>query len=164
MIKVLEILPTLGYGGIATMVTNYFYSMDHGKYAIDFVTHGAHEDYHDEITKHGSSIFYLKTIKRMGFFKYFKELKKIISSGSYNVVHFHSCGVRLLILPYLKKRKIRIVIHSHSNKKGRFPNFLWKRMSWKYGDALLACSTKAGQVAFGKRKFDIIPNAINIKK
>ncbi len=133
---------------------------------MDFVTHGGVEDYHNEITGDGNTVYYLSTMRKSGVLKYYKNLKSIIASGNYDVIHFHSAGPRLMILPYIKKRtKSKIVIHSHSTAKGRWPAFFWKWVSLRYADELLACGKEAGITAYGeKADFTVIPNAIDINR
>ena len=58
MIKILQIVPTLGYGGVAQFLLNYYKQMDKNEIRFDFITHGSVEAFHQELIDGGSQIFY----------------------------------------------------------------------------------------------------------
>ena len=62
MIKILQIVPTLGYGGVAQFLLNYYKQMDKNEIRFDFITHGSVEAFHQELIDGGSQIFYFKSI------------------------------------------------------------------------------------------------------
>ena len=57
MIKILQIVPTLGYGGVAQFLLNYYKQMDKNEIRFDFITHGSVEAFHQELIDGGSQIF-----------------------------------------------------------------------------------------------------------
>ena len=54
MIRVLQIVPTLGYGGVAQFLLNYYKQMDKSEIRFDFITHGQVESFHEDLIKEGT--------------------------------------------------------------------------------------------------------------
>ena len=77
MIKILQIVPTLGYGGVAQFLLNYYKQMDKNEIRFDFITHGSVEAFHQELIDGGSQIFYFKSIGKEGL-KYLKTILTIL--------------------------------------------------------------------------------------
>ena len=59
MIRILHIVPTLGYGGVAKFLLHYYDYIDKSKIQFDFITHGKKESYHDELISKGARIFFI---------------------------------------------------------------------------------------------------------
>lgn len=168
--KVLHIVPTLGYGGISNVVMNY-YSNLFKKLDIDFLTHGKVEDFHITIKNQGSNIYYLKTIKSIGVFKYLDMILKISFNNNYDIVHLHMDYLSSIIAFYLKIRgyKGKIISHVHSTmiskKSLRKFKYLFQILLVNFSDYLIACSQEAGAYYFGKKNnFRLLLNPVNWEK
>lgn len=170
MIRVLHIIPTLGYGGVAKFVLNYYENMNKNQIIFDFVTHGSEEDFHQDLINSGSKIFYFKTIGQIGFKKYFNNLKEVITGfNSYNVVHIHEGHITGVAAFMCKKLGVKKVIcHAHTttcpNEKHKPFMPIFRFLATRYGDKLLACGKEAGKYCFGKTKFTIMHNAVDARK
>jgi glycosyltransferase EpsF len=161
--RILQVVPTLGYGGIAQMVINYYMSINKDNLTFDFVTHGKEEDFHKELINSGSKIYYVDTIRKTGLINYFKKMNKILREGKYEIIHFHTGGIRLLLLPisrYCGAKKI--LVHAHSTKVDKYPKWFWRLWTVHFATHLVACSEEAGKETFGEGVFTIIPNSVNI--
>ena len=88
-IRVLQIVPTLGYGGVAQFLLNYYSYMDKSQIIFDFVTHGKEESFHKDLTREKSKIFYLQSIGKVGIRRYLLQLKNIFTENEYDLVHTH---------------------------------------------------------------------------
>lgn len=170
MIKILQIVPTLGYGGVAQFLLNYYKLMDKSSYRFDFITHGDEESFHEELRQNGSKIFYCKSISKIGFKAYKKQLKEIFESNSYDVVHTHD-GHVTGITAYLCGKYFdgKIICHAHTtlctNPKHRPFMPFFRYMSRKYSDMLLGCGKMACDYCFGANSnYSIIHNAVDVKK
>lgn len=170
MIRVLQIVPTLGYGGVAQFILNYYKGMDRNEIVFDFVTHGKEEIFHKELIEEGSKIFYLDSIGEKGIRNYLNQLKKIFKNNSYDIVHTHD-GHMVGVTAFLVKRYFKgpVICHAHTtlcaNIKHRkfMPIFRW--MARHYGDSLLGCGTMACKYIFGKtKKFKVIHNAVDVDR
>ena len=73
-IRVLHIVPTLGYGGVAKFLLHYYEHIDKNEVCFDFVTHGKVESFHKQLEENGSHIYYIKPQHELGVWKYYKQL------------------------------------------------------------------------------------------
>ena len=89
-IRVLHVVPELGYGGVEKMLLNYYEQLDHEKYKFDFVTHGDVENYHQDLTSRGCKLFYFKSLGQLGYRRYKKQVCKQIEIDKYDIVHIHT--------------------------------------------------------------------------
>jgi glycosyltransferase EpsF len=169
MKKVLQIVPTLGYGGVANFVLNYYKKMNKDKIIFDFVTHGKEEAFHKDLIRSGSKIFYFKTIGQVGMKKYYKQLKSILNHNEYNAIHInegHITGVAALMCKLLGAKKV--VCHAHTsacpNRKHTPFMPIFRYLTVKYGDIHLACGEKAAKFTYGNIDYIKINNAIDVKR
>jgi len=180
-IKVLQVSPSLGGGGVPVMLLNWYRYMDHDRIHFDFTTFaeaGTNELFTDEVLSYGSKIYYLKgkePNKRAPLLGTFLQIKKILKNNEYDIVHSHLNGFSLIILTAAMISGIKVRIsHSHafynrstlmqSVKMGTL-NFGLKNIATCY----CACSKKAGKYLFGddlmnNNKVNIIKNGIDAKK
>lgn len=103
-----------------------------------------------------------------GPFKYIKAIKRFFKEHhDFDVVHCNIPNYGMFYLKHAKKYGIQArIMHSHNpNVPHRFPfSVLEKIMECegvKNANAFLACSNAAGKYLFGKRKYTVIPNAVN---
>lgn len=169
-IRVLHIVPTLGYGGVAQFLLNYYKQMDKSLIIFDFVTHGGEESFHKELIDSGSKIFYLKSIGKAGLFGYLDQLKKIFSENKYDIVHTHD-GHLTGVTAMLCKRYFpgAIFCHAHTtrcvNSKHRPFMPLFRFLSRTFGDMLLGCGIEACKFCYGKKSdFTVIHNAVSLER
>lgn len=168
--RILHIVPTLGYGGIASVVMDYYRIMSGNEFEIDFVTHGKKEDYHSGILEKGNKIHYIRTIKAMGCRNYFKEISRICNMG-YDIVHIHTEYLSGFTAFMLRQTRYsgKIITHAHSanisNKYIRLFQNLNQILINKNSDVLLACSKEAGDYYYGKnKKYQILKNPVNYNR
>lgn len=169
-IRVLQILPTLGYGGVAQFLLNYYSYMDRDQIVFDFVTHGKEEVFHKDLKEKGSNIYYLQSIGKVGLKNYMRQLKCVLTENHYDVVHTHD-GHLTGLTAMLCKRYFRgpVVCHAHTTKcvskihRPFMPVFRW--LSRHYGDALWGCGKDACQYCYGKKShYKVIHNAVSLER
>ena len=162
-------------GGVEAFLMNYYRNIDKSKIQFDFIID---KDSlilppEKEIKQMGGRIFYIPPYQKI--FIYQKELKRILKSGNYQIVHSHINTMSIFPLRIAKKVGVPIrIAHSHSttNKKEWKKNVvktILKRFSKVYATHYFCCSELAGRWMFGNKAFDqekvtIINNAININK
>lgn len=166
VIKVLHVVPDLGYGGVEKVILNYYEQLDHDSYIFDFVTHGHTEDYHHTLNQQGSQIFYLKSIGQSGYSKYRQQVCDKINVSEYDIIHIHTghlTGVYASIFKSLKAKKI--VCHAHTtrcvNASHKVFMPLFRLLAVYFSDALVACGRDAGQFCFGKAECALLPNGLD---
>ena len=170
MIKILQIVPTLGYGGVAQFLLNYYKQMDKNEIRFDFITHGSVEAFHQELIDGGPQIFYFKSIGKEGLKYYLKQLKDVFENNTYDIVHTHD-GHLVGLTAFFCRRyfKGKIICHAHTtlcvNPKHRYfmPVFRW--LARHNSDKLLGCGVLACRYIFGKgSQFKVIHNAVDVDR
>jgi glycosyltransferase EpsF len=164
--RVLHIIPTTALGGTSVFVMNLYRKIDRSKLQFDFISFNK-GCLDEEITSLGGRVFYFEWMKKKGLFGYFQAVKKIIKeNGPYIAVHSHQgykAGISLLAA---KSQRIENrICHIHAInaevKWHRYIMFILRFISIHYATKLLACSKTAGEFLYKKRKFTVIPNAID---
>lgn len=171
MIKVLQVVPLLAYGGVEKVVRNYYDVLEKDVYHFDFVTHGGVEDYHQSLQDDGSRIFYFQTIGKLGIRGYEKQIQSQINVSEYDIIHIHIGDVTGL---YAYTFRIcgakNIICHAHTTQAvGSSRNFFKPKvflrfLANKVSDYRFACGVDAGDYCFGKGKYTLLPNAIDFDK
>lgn len=166
MKRVLVIITT-GFtrtGGLASVMMNYWRAMDKSGLSFDFAsTNVIDAILYDEISKEGCRYYQLPLRKQTLF--YFNTLRKLCNG--YDVVHVHAnSATAVLELMAAKMAGVPQRIHHNHNSNTKYP-FLNKVLRplfvYSFTDAI-ACSEAAGEWLFGKGKYIVLPNAIDIEK
>lgn len=174
MNKIIKVLyvngGTMDMGGISSYMMNYYRHLDKTKVQIDFVVHGKKSIYDDEIQKTGGKIMHVPT-KRENYLKNRLQLFKIMKAGNYQIIHCHMDAMNGMVLKLAQRAGIKIRIsHSHNtnyltnNKVKVMFHEVVKKEIPHYATQLWACSEAAGRWLYGRKNFEVIPNAIEITK
>lgn len=176
--KVAEYIGIFGTGGIEHVVLQLFQFIDHETFQIDFVIDFAQEvACREEIYSNNGrilSIFSKPGVITKGYQKFLKAwyFYKLLKREKYDIIHMHISYPSTLLYCLVAKMagvKVRIV-QSHTNDYGnvsrayRKINEIAKRLLLHSATHLLAVSNKAGDWMFGKRKYDILSNGIEVSK
>ena len=167
MINIL-IINTVGlnYEGITSVIYNYISNMNRDGFFIDFL---CQEDVKKELAKKFSEIGNLVyTVERKKDAKqYIKNLNSVLKDKHYDVVHIHGNSGTMAIETILcKKNKVKkILVHCHNTTCDHpvVNEVLKGPMMW-FSDELLACSVDAGHWLYGKKKYCVLNNAIDLEK
>lgn len=173
-IRILQFPGTLLYGGVGSVVMNWYRNIDRTKIQFDFcVPRTQKGPLDDEIKMLGGRIFHIPQMRTSGFAKYMKAIKEIISeNGPYKAVHIHSIHMGAIPLMVAKSMGIPAVYHAHNSNDNALRDIplhhiieyflrLYIRSSAKYK---LACGTLAGKFIFAKHRFNVINNAIDLRR
>ena len=108
-LRILHFVPNLNNGGTETFIMNMFRNIDRDLIQFDFVVHtnkiGVYEQ---EIENLGGKIYRLPVKDDLNFFKYIKQLKKIIKNGEYQIVHVAMPSIAFLSLRTAKKWGLKL--------------------------------------------------------
>ena len=165
-------LPGMLHGGVGSVIMNLYRRIDKHQFAFD-VCVIEETEYRDEIESYGGRVFVIPKRKDVGTINYIKNIKKIINENGYDIVHIHSVftGIFSLIAAYCSHASVRIY-HAHntvdnivSNSRLSFViipffRFLIGMMS----TAKIACGRDAGKYVFGNRRFEVIPNGVDLSR
>lgn len=166
MKKVLVIITTafVRTGGLTSVMMNYWRAMDKTGLSFDFASSNRIDDILDEeISKEGCR--YYRLPPREHVLEYFNTLRKL--SKEYDIIHVHANSATSVIeLMAAKIAGVHKRIHHNHTSKTQHPflnNILYPLFKLTYTDAI-ACSDPAGEWLFGKGKYIVLPNAIDIEK
>jgi len=183
MIKVMHITGSMNRGGAEVVIMDLLRNKS-SEVHFDFLIHYNRKkgitkgDFDDEIKTLGANLFHIPTLWDLGISRYIKELEKIFSAKSPDIVHIHMNSKSGVIALAAKKAGIRTIItHSHADIKFRgnkLYTFVANREFWfqkqlidKYSTQFWGCSTDACNSLFKKSKrfeFRIINNTVDIEQ
>lgn len=154
-------------GGAGKVVLNYFSHMPKAKYMIDIITTDIESEKLLQMYVSCGMKVYKVTPKRKSFWKYILENYRLMKDNHYDIAYAHMTLTNFfpLIIAMFCGIKIRLS-HSHlapNRKKYLFEEilaFLTKIVSTEY----LACGEEAGKFLYGRSKFKILHNAVDLKK
>ena len=169
MIRVLNILGSLGMGGAETAVMNYYRHIDRSKVQFDFLLVGKGGYYEKDAIQLGARIFYISSRSKNPLRAY-RELYKILKNNSdINIIHIHTnSALPSLIdafIAWICKKPTRIV-HS-TNTRAYKTNLkitqpIFRPFLRMFATNFFCYSLETGISLFGKKamsKLKIIPNA-----
>ncbi len=164
--RILQIVPSTGFGGISSMLMNLYRNVDRTKVQFDFAAFNR-GPLHEEICSLGGRVFYFDYIKKQGALKYVASLRGLINkNGPYTAIHVHNGykGGFALLAGRLAGIDTR-VCHIHTSnveqtwQKPLVP--ILKSFATYNATKLIACGQEAGKFMYGKRDFEVLTNAIN---
>lgn len=170
MKRVLQIVPNMQAGGLETFIMNIYREINKNEVQFDFLVHYKEPKFYDaEIEKMGGKIYRFSLRDNNNIFKYISELNKFYRNNKYDVIHCHMASIGFLNFLIAKKNGIKVrIAHSHNiNTESNFKGLIKKIMikPYKFLSTInLACSEEAGKFLFGKRKYTVISNGIDVAK
>lgn len=167
MIRVLQVVPDMGAGGIENYIMNMYRSILQYDIQFDFLVHHEREAFFDsEIEALGGRIYRLPVLDDKRILRYKNEVNRLLASKEWNIVHGHIASLASFYLKEAEDVGIPCrIVHSHGSSflktpKGYAKYLLFKRAK-KHANVKLACSTEAGQYLFGNEVFYLAKNAID---
>ena len=166
--KILIYTLTEGKGGVEEYVLNLSRFREQPSDKYGYIVLGRDTVYREEMDSLGVDYFFVP--KKKHLISNINALNQIFANNrnQYDTVYFNTSGL-YYPFPYVlaAKYKYRIVLHSHSSN-GVWPKkiiHLFNR-SWisRLVDVRLSCSKYAGDWMFGKKKYTLIPNSIDIER
>lgn len=166
MHKILVVITTgfVPWGGLTTVMMNYYRAMDKTGMRIDFVScNAAPSSLIDELSLNGSWYIQLSDRKKHTV-RYVRDLCKILRHEQYDVIHIHGNSATMLIelLPAWILGIKRRIVHVHTTKNShRLAHAAMKVPMNLLANMRLAVSEEAGHYLYVSRKFTIMRNAID---
>lgn len=166
MKKVLVVITTafVPYGGLTSVMMNYWRAMDKRNLYFDFASsNNPPNSLLDEISSEECKYYQLP--QRKFILPYIFALIRICKN--YDVVHVHgnsSTSVLELVAGKIAGVPKRIVHNHNSVTTHPFLNRILHPLFIKIYTDAIACSSIAGEWLFGKGKFKILRNAIDVDK
>lgn len=180
VVKVMQINSGQKFGGVSSMILNFYRNVDRDKIQFDFVAPktSSFTSYKDEIIKMGGNIVELKTTGNFIHRKiqFFKRLVSLMKKRDYDVVHVNSGSIFLNIQVSWLARYCgvkKIIAHSHNggndSKLLVFLTKLCKPLLEIGPTDYFACSNSAAEFMFTKKRiknkaYTVINNGVNVDK
>lgn len=180
-IRVLRIVSVMNRGGIETQLMRLYRELDKTKYQFDFlITREDKGIFDEEIRNLGGNIYNIPSIKKVGIFRFIKNINKFFQNTNYNIVHCHMNTWSGLFLNIARINNVKVrIAHSHTSggslKINGFRSLIEKNFK-KIMKQLInfgatdywSVSIEAGKWLFGKKinseNFRLFPNAKNIEE
>lgn len=165
-VRVLHIVGAMYPGGMENFIMNLYQRMDREKVQFDIAVHMRREnDYVERIREMGGIVYELPRLTRKPLSN-LRQLYRIVKDNRYRVVIRHTSNA--LVAPQLLAARMAgacTICHSHTETDPQqFVHRLGRLMMGISAKEKFACSEKAGQWMYGKKKFRVINNAIDIRK
>ena len=156
--------------GIANVILSHIKSLKgiDANNEIAITSYGElNEVYTDSFVNYGVGI--LRVDNRNKPLQYYKDLRKIIKKGMYDIIHIHGNSGTMAIEARIAKKysNAKVIVHLHNSTCSHpllyGPNSLLTAIMKKNADCLVACSKLAGDWLY-KKDYVVLPNAIDIDK
>lgn len=169
MRNILVIITTsfVTYGGLTTVMMNYYRAMDKSGVHIDFAsTNEPSQELLDELHSNGSE-YYCLGERNKNLFKYRQNLKKVLEKNKYDVIHVNGNSATMALeLSVAKQFGVPVrIAHGHNSKTSHLivHEFLKPLFNKMYTHAISVSKT-AGDWLYGGNKYIILNNAIDLEK
>lgn len=160
---------TLGLqtGGITISMLNYIKNIRRDKIQIDITsTMKFDQEMVDQFKENKCKIYYLRH-RKSDLIGYLKDLYDVLKNNQYDIVHVHGNSATItfeLAIAFIAGVKIRIA-HSHNTTcDHKKMDKILRPFFYLLCNGRFACGKDAGKWLFGKRRFEIIYNGIDIDK
>lgn len=172
MVKILQVFGSLRTGGAECRMMEVYRRIDREHFHFDFLILSSGEQYFaKEVLTLGGKIIKLKMPVPWLILSHISQLTKILRNGKYDVVHAHTsyhCG--LVMFAAWRAGVLVRITHARTMDSKRFGLFKWfmsyigKLLISIFATHHIAISQAAGKYLFGKHKYEVLPNAIDIDK
>lgn len=156
----------LDRNGISTCIMNYFELIASEEIQIDIVAPNLVNDEIKEAISSKVMKLYELPIRKEKTFKYFWELRSIISKGKYDIVHAHgnSCTLAIELLAAKLGGCSKRIAHSHNTTCEHMRAHKLLRPIFEVCcTERFACGEAAGKWLFRDKKFHVIKNGVNLE-
>lgn len=180
-IKVLIVAGAMNVGGIENQLMHLLRQADKSRFQIDYTTTADHPFYQDEIESLNSRCIHIHGTEGRHFFRYCRELYRVMRAGQYDIVHSHELFHSGMVLLTARLAGVRHrFVHAHNWMEGDDPkakkglkrrvyNHVMQRLiQWNATD-FIACSTLAGKFLYGEKvtkkpNYHLVFNSVDTSK
>ncbi len=176
MIRVLQYLGGMGYGGTQAFLMEIYDKIDRDQVQFDIIANPREESspYYQVFLEKGAKIYTCPRYNGKNHAEFCCWWNDFFTAHpEYHVLHTHIRGSASIFLPIAKKYGVTTVAHSHSTSNGKGIGGIVRRIlefpiRWQ-ADWLFACSDKAGKWLYGKNaltkpNYKMIPNGIELQR
>lgn len=166
MINLLYTINGLRVNGMSAVIMQYITHLDPNEYSISLFTDEIATQFMSALEKYNVEIIRSEN-RRKNQIAYYKELKAIIKSHQFDIIHAHGNSATLAVEMSAAKKcgvKVRIA-HSHNTTCVHkvFDRLLRHRFYKTYTHGI-GCGEEAGKWLFGKHPHVVIKNGIDLNR
>ncbi len=173
MERIAVMMTDMNYGGVETVIMNYYRRIDKNKIQFDFFAlEGSKLPQKEEIEEAGGRVYIVPRYTKP--WKYCKKVYDIFKQNNYKIVHSNMNTLSFFPLYTAKKAGIPVrIAHNHSTAskgetKKNLLKYVLRPFAKKYATDYMACSVQAAEWMFGKKAVDegcvnIVNNAIEVE-
>ncbi len=174
MERIAVMMTDMNYGGVETVIMNYYRRIDKNKIQFDFFAlEGSILPQKEEIEKAGGRVYVVPRYTRP--WNYCKEVYRIFRQNNYRIVHSNMNTLSFFPLYMAKKAGIPVrIAHNHSTAakgetKKNILKYLLRPLAKSCATDYMACSAQAAEWMFGRKAVNegrvyIVNNAIELKR
>lgn len=173
-IRILQIVEMLNENsGVSAVVLNYYQHMDQERFQMDFMVHcDVDPELKLDLERRGSRIYQMPYLSGRNIPQYKKELDTFFKQhqGDYQIVHGHLPNAAPFYMKAAQKYGVKIrILHSHNSRGSdskikAIRNYFLNHQGVACSNTYFACSQLAANYLFGKKKAEIIYNAIELDR
>lgn len=173
MIKILQILPALGSGGIEKLILQWESQLEENDMTYVFAVYVKGGAAYDKLIEKGCHIYEIKQMKTVGIRQYLRQIQEIIRDEKIDIVHSNAGTLTWLAMLAAKKENVSVrILHAHTNQYNMPQNkyvskvltCMARCLNARYSTLRLACSDEAGKYCFGKHPYTLLKNGIELEK
>ena len=172
LIRVLQVVGNLRMGGAETMVMNLYKQIDREKIQFDFLIYRDENTFYADLVRSlGGRVIVLDNRCVRNPLRYYVGLRKIVKKyGPYKAIHAHMDSHNAIPMTIARLLGVPIrVSHSHTTLRFLSKN-LFRKIYYAISGYLISCNSTrllscgiaAGKALYGKKKFEVIYNPIDI--
>lgn len=174
MERIAVMMTDMNYGGVETVIMNYYRRIDKNKIQFDFFAlEGSILPQKEEIEKAGGRVYVVPRYTRP--WNYCREVYRIFRQNNYRIVHSNMNTLSFFPLYMAKKAGIPVrIAHNHSTAakgetKKNILKYLLRPLAKSCATDYMACSAHAAEWMFGRKAVNegrvyIVNNAIELKR
>lgn len=166
-VRVLQVVSSLGCGGVALSLLTFAEHMDAERVRFDYFTHFGRQGNHKELTGRGIRVYYGETIGRIGVAGYCRQWLRLLRDNYYDAVVIHTNYQAGLVALCAKLAGIQVrICHIRGTyiAQPKVEKRLWvcRRLIDAAATHRWACSREAGKFYYGRKKFEVVPEPIDL--
>lgn len=152
-------------GGVGSVLINYIDMLPKSRYEFDVITlYIESDDLYRKFTSRGINVIKIPS-KSESIIKNIYSMYRILGKKKYDIAHAHMTLTNCfpLFIAWTRGIKIR-VSHSHLAEKSTLYTNILACLTRIVANVYLACGKSAGRFLYGNRRFEILNNAVDLKK
>lgn len=169
--KILHVIGGMGRGGAPIFIVNNLQHIDVQLLQFDFLCRKDNCSYYETIQAHGGNVIIVPPFPSRLFSNFIKTYKFFKEHASeYEAIHVHANAL-YYILPFIFGKWFgikKLILHSHNTKSNigiMTPLHYFNRLFVdKLANVHLACGQEAGRWMYQDRPFEVINNAVDVRK